>query len=234
MGARARNRRGRLVDRPGSPVNSEVDRSDARSDVRRANRRGDGGAVPARGSLRPGEADRAHRRRRVPRRRRGRRGRSLTELRGPRDPRGSESHANGAVRRGHRQPGGLVPAVDDVQVREDLVEVPGPAVRADARVQRVAPGVRELFFFSSRRRHTRFDCDWSSDVCSSDLALYGHYFGGTFGPDDFFFNNGFNFVLLSIAMLVVGGMTSVTGAVTGCYFVTIVYEIGRASGRERG
>src|SRR2546430_12035678 len=23
-------------------------------------------------------------------------------------------------------------------------------------------------FFSSRRRHTRFDCDWSSDVCSSD------------------------------------------------------------------
>src|SRR2546430_5550198 len=27
-----------------------------------------------------------------------------------------------------------------------------------------------LFFFSSRRRHTRFDCDWSSDVCSSDLA----------------------------------------------------------------
>ncbi len=55
-------------------------------------------------------------------------------------------------------------------------------------------------------------------------ALYGHYFGGTFGPDDFFFNNGFNIVLLSIAMLVVGGMTSVTGAVVGCYFVTIVYE----------
>src|SRR2546430_12400647 len=26
-----------------------------------------------------------------------------------------------------------------------------------------------IFFFSSRRRHTRFDCDWSSDVCSSDL-----------------------------------------------------------------
>src|SRR5205085_12539641 len=28
-----------------------------------------------------------------------------------------------------------------------------------------------FFFFSSRRRHTRFDCDWSSDVCSSDLRL---------------------------------------------------------------
>src|SRR2546430_3859163 len=26
-----------------------------------------------------------------------------------------------------------------------------------------------IVFFSSRRRHTRFDCDWSSDVCSSDL-----------------------------------------------------------------
>src|SRR6201988_3869120 len=25
-------------------------------------------------------------------------------------------------------------------------------------------------FFSSRRRHTRFKCDWSSDVCSSDLS----------------------------------------------------------------
>src|SRR6516165_3006752 len=25
------------------------------------------------------------------------------------------------------------------------------------------------FFVSSRSRHTRFDCDWSSDVCSSDL-----------------------------------------------------------------
>src|SRR2546430_3948549 len=29
-----------------------------------------------------------------------------------------------------------------------------------------------FFFFSSRRRHTRFDCDWSSDVCSSDLTVY--------------------------------------------------------------
>src|SRR5882762_11555080 len=27
-----------------------------------------------------------------------------------------------------------------------------------------------FFFFSSRRRHTRFKCDWSSDVCSSDLV----------------------------------------------------------------
>ena len=37
----------------------------------------------------------------------------------------------------------------------------------------VEKGVGEVedrdFFFSSRRRHTRSLCDWSSDVCSSDL-----------------------------------------------------------------
>src|SRR3989338_10179897 len=27
-----------------------------------------------------------------------------------------------------------------------------------------------IFCFSSRRRHTRWNCDWSSDVCSSDLS----------------------------------------------------------------
>src|SRR2546430_11269780 len=32
-----------------------------------------------------------------------------------------------------------------------------------------AEGCMCFCFFSSRRRHTRFDCDWSSDVCSSDL-----------------------------------------------------------------
>src|SRR3712207_8895490 len=31
-----------------------------------------------------------------------------------------------------------------------------------------------FFFFSSRRRHTRYWRDWSSDVCSSDLSA--HYF----------------------------------------------------------
>ena len=32
-----------------------------------------------------------------------------------------------------------------------------------------------LFFFSSRRRHTISDRDWSSDVCSSDLSVAGCY-----------------------------------------------------------
>src|SRR4051812_49947420 len=33
------------------------------------------------------------------------------------------------------------------------------------------------FFFSSRRRHTRLTCDWSSDVCSSDLSKPGGAWG---------------------------------------------------------
>src|SRR5438132_10729491 len=32
-----------------------------------------------------------------------------------------------------------------------------------------------MFFFSSRRRHTRSLCDWSSDVCSSDLVVNHRY-----------------------------------------------------------
>src|SRR5438309_5525550 len=35
------------------------------------------------------------------------------------------------------------------------------------------------FFFSSRRRHTRWNCDWSSDVCYSDLADEARIPGGS-------------------------------------------------------
>src|SRR5262245_66551774 len=34
---------------------------------------------------------------------------------------------------------------------------------------------RPSFFFTSRRRHTRCLSDWSSDVCSSDLATLTHW-----------------------------------------------------------
>src|SRR5260370_17813857 len=37
-----------------------------------------------------------------------------------------------------------------------------------------------FFFFSSRRRHTRFKCDWSSDVCSSDLKTGERILSGLF------------------------------------------------------
>src|SRR3712207_8348322 len=38
-------------------------------------------------------------------------------------------------------------------------------------VMLMTDGMR-CFFFSSRRRHTRYWRDWSSDVCSSDLVAY--------------------------------------------------------------
>src|SRR5215203_7299658 len=40
-----------------------------------------------------------------------------------------------------------------------------------------------FFFFSSRRRHTRYWRDWSSDVCSSDLVGIGSLLGGGAGAD---------------------------------------------------
>src|SRR5438093_9970673 len=42
-----------------------------------------------------------------------------------------------------------------------------------------------LFFFSSRRRHTRLVSDWSSDVCSSDLGTSpGPRFFNSYGPGE--------------------------------------------------
>src|SRR5690606_40202221 len=42
-----------------------------------------------------------------------------------------------------------------------------------------------FFFFSSRRRHTRFSRDWSSDVCSSDLFVAGESLGSFGGQSAF-------------------------------------------------
>src|SRR5260370_8190 len=48
-----------------------------------------------------------------------------------------------------------------------------------------------FFFFSSRRRHTRFKCDWSSDVCSSDLYIFAREQLRTLlGPDIQFIDTG--------------------------------------------
>src|SRR5256886_13243544 len=65
----------------------------------------------------------------------------------------------------------------DVQTRPNLASVEKVPVRevmggsnSAAVIVAIRGIVWDFFFFSSRRRHTRFDCDWSSDVCSSDLA----------------------------------------------------------------
>src|SRR5690606_41404583 len=47
------------------------------------------------------------------------------------------------------------------------------AMRSHAPASPASPAASSVsFFFSSRRRHTRFSRDWSSDVCSSDLDLF--------------------------------------------------------------
>src|SRR4051812_49451306 len=52
-----------------------------------------------------------------------------------------------------------------------------PRIRHEARERlrpsQPRPTIGDGFFFSSRRRHTRLSCDWSSDVCSSDLTVTG-------------------------------------------------------------
>src|SRR5690606_42091503 len=68
------------------------------------------------------------------------------------------------------------------------------------------------FFFSSRRRHTRFSRDWSSDVCSSDLMLI---VGGPAHDD-------------VVRPHPVGNIISIEGSCIGDAF-----KIGRASCRER-
>src|SRR2546430_12230888 len=88
-----------------------------------------------------------------------------------------------------------------------------------------------VFFFSSRRRHTRFDCDWSSDVCSSDLWM------GTTGGGAFKTTDGGN-TWLPAADKYFGGTIGAFGVSESnpdvVYVGTGEYpKIGRASCRER-
>src|SRR5688572_31159102 len=84
-----------------------------------------------------------------------------------------------------------------------------------------------FFFFSSRRRHTRFDCDWSSDVCSSDLRFARGFpaptWGAAFSPDG-----------SAVAVTSRKEVARVYDAATGRERCSMsVAEIGRASCRER-
>src|SRR5438270_2343866 len=96
------------------------------------------------------------------------------------------------------------------------------------------------FFFSSRRRHTRFDCDWSSDVCSSDL---GTLLPAMTAPDGRIVSTGLAAehaaALISgleseIAKVIVGQHTLIRRLLTGLFAaIPFATEIGRASCRER-
>src|SRR5690606_40583810 len=93
------------------------------------------------------------------------------------------------------------------------------------------------FFFSSRRRHTRFSRDWSSDVCSSDLAVEeAERMVGTSIPTAFL-----SIVGSQIGLVNNRGVVAVTGEdreiseedVERVLQAAKVIEIGRASCRER-
>src|SRR3989338_10797961 len=72
-------------------------------------------------------------------------------------------------------------------------------------------------FFSSRRRHTKWNCDWSSDVCSSDLAGLGFLWFNSFPATVFMGDTGSlalggaigivaTFTKKELLLLIVGGI----------------------------
>ena len=89
----------------------------------------------------------------------------------------------------------------------------GLRLRASRENERAA---RSVGVNVARERYIAFAL--SGFVCGIAGALYGHYFI-TFSYLDFYFDLTF----LTIAMLVVGGMGSVFGAVTGTFFLTVIF-----------
>src|SRR5690606_40324594 len=92
------------------------------------------------------------------------------------------------------------------------------------------------FFFSSRRRHTRFSRDWSSDVCSSDLERVRQ--------EDFAVDQAQLLPYFSLDRVLEDGVFRAAHEVYGLRFTrrddlpahhpqARVWEIGRASCRER-
>src|SRR5437867_12162680 len=87
-----------------------------------------------------------------------------------------------------------------------------------------------LFFFSSRRRHTRSYGDWSSDVCSSDLMLVTSEIVRTQGDVEQgrLVTSIATVQYLAWAIPAIGFLGTVRGLAGG------LSKIGRASCRERG
>src|SRR6202163_2587934 len=57
-----------------------------------------------------------------------------------------------------------------ISTRHEVARKVDAVVRENLKADSTVAGA-DLFFFSSRRRHTRSPGDWSSDVCSSDLMI---------------------------------------------------------------
>src|SRR5688500_20279462 len=64
-----------------------------------------------------------------------------------------------------------------------------------------------IFFFSSRRRHTRLQCDWSSDVCSSDLKVNNLIISVPISTTfPYFFNLSISVIFLDISIRIFPGI----------------------------
>src|SRR5207253_7654261 len=103
-----------------------------------------------------------------------------------------------------------------------------------------------VFFFSSRRRHTRWPRDWSSDVCSSDLEPEGrlelwagsiavHILERSFverlvGEHRLPFHR----AIKQVPFLDEAGRSARPEQPNAVKFEQFIFEIGRASCRERG
>src|SRR5205085_7853005 len=93
---------------------------------------------------------------------------------------------------------------------------------------------------SSRRRHTRFDCDWSSDVCSSDLEAHRKLLVAAVGPlqpviDRRLVQGDHKSVIPRCAILLLDQFPRSIEAVSSEMLVRgfNIEQIGRASCRER-
>src|SRR5256885_10627617 len=90
--------------------------------------------------------------------------------------------------------------------------------------------VQMVFFFSSRRRHTRLQGDWSSDVCSSDLRAVHFELEKTLAVDPHLPN----LAVLARHLELIGGVAlDLVGAGQLHLGALARVEIGRASCRER-
>src|SRR5690348_18092793 len=113
--------------------------------------------------------------------------------------------------------------------------------------QKLKYGIDDLnFFFSSRRRHTRWTGDWSSDVCSSDLYVFTPLTaaGQEGSPTGFFTNTRYLMPGLVLAMALLPLARPIRAPdrrawqtllfLTGVFAITVLTtQIGRASCRER-
>src|SRR5690606_40106205 len=91
-----------------------------------------------------------------------------------------------------------------------------------------------LFFFSSRRRHTRFSRDWSSDVCSSDLGYRPSFKNlvGWFSAEEMAFAKSV-IAEVGLSEMMDRRVEQLSGGQKQRVGIARAMEIGRASCRER-